>query len=171
MVAEVEPPLLFAQMVYVVAVVSNTVGIPQIVPLLVPKLRPVGRLPLISHEVMTPEPVSVAFSGKSMLANPLISVRFSGEYERAGTTSLMVMLMLVVELPLALLAVILYCVGFIKTVGVPQIVPLLVPKLRPDGSDCEIDQLLGWPMTVPDGLFILSSNTGVIVYDDPLDIV
>ena len=171
MVAEVEPPLLFAQMVYVVAVVNNTVGIPQIVPLLVPKLRPVGRLPLISQEVMTPEPVSVAFSGKSMLASPLINVRFSGEYERIGTTSLMVMLMLVVELPFALLAVILYCVGFIKTVGVPQIVPLLVPKLRPDGSDCEIDQLLGWPMTVPDGLFILSSNTGVIVYDDPLDIV
>ena len=79
--------------------------------------------------------------------------------------------MLVVELPLALLAVILYCVGFIKTVGVPHIVPLLVPKLRPEGSESEIDQLLGWPMTVPDGLFMLSSNTGVIVYDDPLDIV
>ena len=104
-VAEVEPPLLFAQMVYVVAVVCNTVGIPQIVPLLVPKLRPVGRLPLISHDVMTPEPVSVAFSGKSMLASPLISVKFSGEYESIGTTSLMVMLMLVVELPLTFVAV------------------------------------------------------------------
>ena len=79
MVAEVEPPLLFAQMVYVVAVVCNTVGMPQMVPLLVPKLRPVGRLPLMSHDVITPEPVSVAINGKSMLANPLISVRFSGE--------------------------------------------------------------------------------------------
>ena len=171
MVAEVEPPLLFAQMVYVDAVVCNTVGMPQIVPLLVPKLRPVGRLPLISHDVMTPEPVSVAFSGKSMLASPLISVKFSGEYESIGTTSLMVMLMLVVELPLAFVAVMLYWVVLINTVGVPQIVPLLMPKLRPDGSDCEIDQLLGWPMTAPDGLFIMSSNTGVIVYDDPLDIV
>ena len=108
MVAEVEPPLLFAQMVYVIAVVCNTVGMPQIVPLLVPKLRPVGRLPLISHDVMTPEPVSVAFNGKSMLSNPLISVRFSGEYESIGTTSLMVMLMLVVELPLTFVAVMLY---------------------------------------------------------------
>ena len=76
-----------------------------------------------------------------------------------------------VEPPL-LFAQMVYVVAVVSnTVGMPQIVPLLVPKLRPDGSDCEIDQLLGWPMTVPDGLFILSSNTGMIVYDDPLDIV
>ena len=146
MVAEVEPPLLFAQMVYVVAVVCKTVGIPQIVPLLVPKLRPVGRLLLISQYVMTPEPVSVAFSGKSMLGSPLVSVRLSGEYESVGTTSLMVMLMLVVELPLMFVAVMLYWVVLINTVGVPQIVPLLAPKLRPAGSDGEIDQLVGAPM-------------------------
>ena len=146
MVAEVEPPLLFAQMVYVVAVVCNTVGMPQIVPLLVPKLRPVGRLPLISHDVMTPEPVSVAFSGKSMLASPLISVKFSGEYESIGTTSLIVMLMLVIELPLTFVAVMLYWVVLINTVGVPQIVPLLVPKFRPAGRDGEIDQVVGAPM-------------------------
>ena len=77
-VADVEPPLLFAQMVYVVVFIS-TVGMPQIVPLLVPKFRPVGRLLLISQDVIIPEPVSVAFSGKSMLSSPLISVRFSGE--------------------------------------------------------------------------------------------
>jgi len=163
MVADVEPPLLFAQMVYVVVVVCNTVGIPQIVPLLVPKLRPVGRLPLISHDVMTPEPVRVAFSGKSMLANPLTSVRFSGEYESVGTRSLIVMLILVVELPFALVAVMLYQIVLTNTVGVPQIVPLFVPKLRPDGSDCEIDQVLGRPITAPDELFTLSSNSGVIV--------
>ena len=77
-VADVEPPLLFAQMAYVVVFIS-TVGMPQIVPLLVPKFRPVGRLLLISQDVIIPEPVSVAFSGKSMLSSPLISVRFSGE--------------------------------------------------------------------------------------------
>ena len=79
MVADVEPPLLLAHTVYCVVVVKSTVGMPQIVPLSVPKIRPVGRLPLISQEVMTPEPVSVAFSGRSMLASPLVSVRFSGE--------------------------------------------------------------------------------------------
>ena len=108
MVAEVEPPLLFAQMVYVVAVVCKTVGIPQIVPLLVPKLRPVGRLLLISQDVMTPEPVSVAFSGKSMLGSPLVSVRLSGEYESIGMRSLMVMLILVLEVPFVLVAVMVY---------------------------------------------------------------
>ena len=54
--------------------------------------------------------------------------------------------MLVVELPLALVAVMLYCVVLLKAVGVPQIVPLLVPKLRPAGSDGEMDQFVGAPM-------------------------
>ena len=52
--------------------------------------------------------------------------------------------MVVDDEPLALVAVIVYIEGVIcKTVGVPQIVPLLVPKLRPVGSDGAIDQLLG----------------------------
>ena len=67
MVAEVEPPLLFAQMVYVVAVVCNTVGMPQIVPLLVPNERPLGSAGLIAQELIVPEPVRVAFSGRSLL--------------------------------------------------------------------------------------------------------
>lgn len=54
--------------------------------------------------------------------------------------------MLVVELPLALVAVMLYHVVLLNAVGVPQIVPLLVPKFRPAGSDGEIDQLDGLPM-------------------------
>ena len=37
------------------------------VPLLVPKDTPVGRLALMAHEVISPEPVSVAFNGKSVL--------------------------------------------------------------------------------------------------------
>ena len=58
----------------------------------------------------------------------------------------MVMLMLVVELPLALVAVMLYHVVVLNAVGVPQIVPLLVPKLRPAGREGEIDQLDGAPI-------------------------
>ena len=77
-VARTDPPLLLAQMVYVVVVVCKAVGIPQIVPLLVPKLRPAGSVALISHEVIVPEPVNVAFSGKSVLDWPFVSVRFSG---------------------------------------------------------------------------------------------
>ena len=51
--------------------------------------------------------------------------------------------MLVVELPLAFVAVMLYHVVVLNAVGVPQIVPLLVPKFRPAGRDGEIDQLEG----------------------------
>ena len=65
-VAEVEPPVLLAQMVYVLSE-RMVVGVPQIVPLLVPKERPLGSAGEISHEVIAPEPVSVAFSGRSLL--------------------------------------------------------------------------------------------------------
>ena len=66
-VAEVEPPLLFAQIVYVAGLSCMIVGMPQIVPLLVPKLSPAGKVALMAHEVIAPEPDSVAFNGKSVL--------------------------------------------------------------------------------------------------------
>ena len=65
-VAEDEPPLLLAQIVKVLSVI-NDVGVPQIVPLIVPKFSPLGRAGEIAHEVIAPEPVSVAFSGRSLL--------------------------------------------------------------------------------------------------------
>ncbi len=67
-VAEVEPPVLLAQTVYVTGLVCKTVGMPQIVPLLVPKERPFGRSGEISHDMIVPEPVKVGASGKSLLA-------------------------------------------------------------------------------------------------------
>ena len=65
-VDEDEPPLLFAQIVNVLSVIKD-VGVPQMVPLLVPKLRPDGKAGLMAQEVIAPEPVIVAFSGKSVL--------------------------------------------------------------------------------------------------------
>ena len=65
-VAEEEPPLLFAQMVNVLSVIIE-VEVPQIVPLLVPKERPLGSAGLIAQEVIVPEPLKVALSGKSVL--------------------------------------------------------------------------------------------------------
>ena len=82
-VAEDEPPLLFAQIVNALNVI-NEVGVPQMVPLLVPKFRPDGRLGLMAQEVIVPEPVTVAFSGKSVLDWPLVSVMLDGEYESVG---------------------------------------------------------------------------------------
>ena len=66
-VAEVEPPVLFAQIVYVTDIVCKTLGIPQIVQLLVPNDKPLGSAGEIAQEVIAPEPVSVAFSGRSLL--------------------------------------------------------------------------------------------------------
>ena len=57
---------MFAQMVNVLSAITE-VGVPQIVPLLVPNDRPLGRAGEIAHEVIVPEPVSVAFSGRSLL--------------------------------------------------------------------------------------------------------
>ena len=65
-VAEDEPPLLFAQIVNVLSVIKD-VGVPQMVPLLVPKFKPEGKAGLMAQEVIAPEPVTVAFSGKSVL--------------------------------------------------------------------------------------------------------
>ena len=65
-VAEDEPPLLLAQIVKVLSVI-NEVGVPQIVPLLVPNVKPLGSAGLIAQEVIAPKPVSVAFSGRSLL--------------------------------------------------------------------------------------------------------
>ena len=90
-VAEDDPPLLLAQMVNVLSVI-NEVGVPQMVPLLVPKFRPLGKAGLMAQDMIVPEPVTVALSGKSLLDCPLVSVRFSGEYESVGSSSTTVML-------------------------------------------------------------------------------
>ena len=73
-----EPPELFAQIVKF-EVENNCVGIPQIVPLLVPKFRPLGRLALIAQEVISPGPVNVGASGKSLLTVLLVNSRVLGE--------------------------------------------------------------------------------------------
>ena len=123
---------MFAQMVNVLSAI-NEVGVPQIVPLLVPKFRPAGKVELIAQEVIVPEPVSVAFSGRSLLACPFVSVKFSGEYESVGTWSLTVKLKYATTDPPVLFAHTLYAVLVHNSVGVPYSVPLLLPKEMPLG--------------------------------------
>ena len=65
-VAEDEPPLLLAQMVKVLSVIME-VGVPQMVPLLVPNDSPLGSAGEIAHEVIVPEPVKVGLSGRLLL--------------------------------------------------------------------------------------------------------
>ena len=73
-VAFKEPPELLAQMVKF-DVLNNCVGTPQIVPLLVPKFKPDGKVALMAQEVISPLPTSVAFNGKSLLT--VLLVKFS----------------------------------------------------------------------------------------------
>ena len=65
-VALTEPPLLLAEIVNVLSVI-NDVGVPQIVPLLVPKDKPLGKAGLMVQDVIVPGPVTVAVSGKLVL--------------------------------------------------------------------------------------------------------
>ena len=68
-------------------------GTPQIVPLFVPKERPVGRLPFMAHDVILPGPVSAGINGRSLLTSSRTMVKFSGVYVRlVGSWSFTVML-------------------------------------------------------------------------------
>ena len=55
-VAEVEPPVLLAQIVYIIGSICKIVGVPQMVPLLDSKFRPAGKSGLISQLVTAPPP-------------------------------------------------------------------------------------------------------------------
>ncbi len=72
--AEVEPPELFAQTVYVVLVVCKIEGVPLILPSVVPHVSPVGNDGLISQDVMVPPLVDGRFG---VMAVPFSSVMFS----------------------------------------------------------------------------------------------
>ena len=69
-----EPPELFAQMVKF-EVENNCVGIPQIVPLFVPKFKPEGKVALMAQDVISPGPVNVGARGKSLLT--VLLLKFS----------------------------------------------------------------------------------------------
>ena len=74
-VALADPPLLLPQIVYVLSVIM-AVGVPQMVPLLVPKERPLGSAGEMAQEVMAPGPAMVGASGRLELVVFFLSVRF-----------------------------------------------------------------------------------------------
>ena len=57
---------------------SNFVGVPLIVPVAVSNDKPSGILGLITQETISPEPVNIASSGRSLLAVLLDKIRSSG---------------------------------------------------------------------------------------------
>ena len=73
-----EPPVLVPVMVNMVRL-RSAVGVPVIVPVEVENARPVGKLGLIAHESIIPEPMTVGESGRSLLAVLLIMLTSFGE--------------------------------------------------------------------------------------------
>ena len=72
-----EPPVFVAVMVNIVRS-SSCIGVPLIVPVAVSKDRPSGILGLTTQETISPAPVNIASSGKSLLAVLLDRVKSSG---------------------------------------------------------------------------------------------
>ena len=71
-VALTEPPLLLAEIVNVLSVI-NDVGVPQMVPLLVPKDKPLGKAGLMAHEVTLPVVPLVVMDGVTgVMAVPFV---------------------------------------------------------------------------------------------------
>ena len=68
------PPVLVAVMVYVVAVLSS-VGVPEMVPSAVLKVKPAGSVAEMVHDVMSP-PFTVGVT--EVMAVPLLKTKVSG---------------------------------------------------------------------------------------------
>ena len=78
MYAVAVPPVLVAVMVYIVRV-SNSVGVPLSTPVEVLKDKPLGTDGLIAQVTISPEPVTVGESGRSLLAVLFIKSKSFGE--------------------------------------------------------------------------------------------
>ena len=76
--ATTDPPELLAQTLYAV-LVQSCGAVPYSVPLLLPNETPLGKIVLLSsQDVITPGPVILGTSGKSVDAVFFVIVRFSG---------------------------------------------------------------------------------------------
>ena len=76
-VVDLDPAELFAQTVYT-APASTTLGVPEMVPVLLSKFSPEGKVALISHEVTLPDVLVFENEGDTgLIALPLIAVMFA----------------------------------------------------------------------------------------------
>ena len=78
MYAVAVPPVFVAVMVYMLRV-SSSVGVPLSTPVKASKAKPLGTEGLIDQEIISPEPVMVGESGRSLLAVLLVKSKSFGE--------------------------------------------------------------------------------------------
>jgi hypothetical protein len=116
------------------------VGVPEITPVLVEKLNPLGTEGEIDHEVAAPpELVGVRVE----IAELTFPEMLLGEYEMDGALKpepVTSIVMVAVEELVAFVAVTVYEVDADVALGVPEIIPVLVEKFNPAGTEGEIDQ-------------------------------
>ena len=107
-------------------------GVPQIVPLLVSKVRPVGKVALMAHEVTAPlVAVEVSVGVMGVIVDPVDAVRSTYAMGPGAPVTCRVRVPCVVVPNVVTVTV---CVVFAWTsVGVPEIVPVFQLSTSPDG--------------------------------------
>ena len=137
--------------------VCSPSGVPEILPVVLSNDKPVGKDGCMANEVGLPPDVEGVVDVIVWLRE---RVMFSVEYVMLETLmSLTVMLIVVDFEPTELLAQIVNTAPAITWVGVPQIVPLLVPKVSPVGRLALIAQVVT-PPVVP--FVVMVGAAGVI---------
>tara|TARA_B000000475_G_scaffold243877_1_gene216017 strand:- start:620 stop:1081 length:462 start_codon:yes stop_codon:yes gene_type:complete len=130
---------------------NNSVGVPLRTPVAVSNARPAGRLGVIVHEIISPCPVKVGDNGRALEAVLLVIPKSSGVYAILGSSSIIVMLRYVVEVPPVFVAETVNMVRASNSVGVPLITPVEVSKARPLGKLGVMVQETISPEPVKDG--------------------
>ena len=144
---------------------ETTVGVPLISPVDVSKAKPLGRDGEIDHVMTVPPPVDGV---TAVIAVPFVKVNgFPLYVMEDGATSLTTTVMVVVPLPPVLVAVTVYVAEEVIAVGVPEISPFEVEKVRPAGRDGDIDhEVTAPPLAV--GVFAVMTVSLVNVNGFPL---
>ena len=127
------PAALLAVTTYA-ALAAAAVGVPEIIPVEVLRLSPAGRVGDTEYVTIAPPLLLGVLDG---IAVPIEYTAGLTEYVRllgAITPVFTVMLRPAVALPATLVAVTTYAVAGVTVVGVPEMAPLAVLRLRPVGS-------------------------------------
>ena len=143
----------------------TAVGVPEIAPVEVEKVRPAGSVGDIDQETTAPP---LADGVAVVIAVPFDRVNGLPLYPMSnGAASLTVIEIDVVALPPVLLAYTVYVVEEDRAVGVPEISPLEVEKVRPVGSVGVIDHAVTVPPNA-DGVAVVIAVPLVSVNGLPL---
>ena len=119
------------------------VGVPEIAPVEVSKDKPAGSVGVTDQEVIAP-PLAVGVA-VVMVTSFVNEKGLPLKATDAGAASLTTMVTVVVALPPVLVAVTVYAAEDVITVGVPEISPVEVSKMRPVGRLGETCQVTTSP--------------------------